>query len=253
MYSMLLSDLMSTKKREVIILNIKRMQKLLGIISDIEFKVINDIGEYGEWIHNKEVKLSERRGLTLKGVIEGFKGNIRVVPNMRCTFKNCHIETLEVPVTFVNNINYLRVIECNVEKLISYIALENLFASQIKEFELKTPELSKFAFIREDAIADAVVDNKCKIGIIKVDKPLIVGMTALNDELKRLFIEMGIKLGKNMMLTIESTSKMNLSILFGYSKFIGNIECYPEILKEVSRITKEKFSFYGVRIEYVGK
>lgn len=253
MYSMLLSDLMSTKKREVIILNIKRMQKLLGIISDIEFKVINDIGEYGEWIHNKEVKLSERRGLTLKGVIEGFKGNIRAVPNMRCTFKNCHIETLEVPVTFVNNINYLRVIECNVEKLISYIALENLFASQIKEFELKTPELSKFAFIREDAIADAVVDNKCKIGIIKVDKPLIVGMTALNDELKRLFIEMGIKLGKNMMLTIESTSKMNLSILFGYSKFIGNIECYPEILKEVSRITKEKFSFYGVRIEYVGK
>lgn len=253
MYSMLLSDLMSTKKREVIILNIKRMQKLLGIISDIEFKVINDIGEYGEWIHNKEVKLSERRGLTLKGVIEGFKGNIRVVPNMRCTFKNCHIETLEVPVTFVNNINYLRVIECNVEKLISYIALENLFASQIKEFELKTPELSKFAFIREDAIADAVVDNKCKIGIIKVDKPLIVGMTALNDELKRLFIEMGIKLGKNMMLTIESTSKMNLSILFGYSKFIGNIECYPEILKEVSRITKEKFRFYGVRIEYVGK
>ena len=126
MYNILLSDLMSPKKRETIILDIKRMQKLLGIASGMEFKVINDIGEYGDWIHNKEVRLSERRGLTLNGVIEGFKGNIRAVPNMRCTFKNCFIETLEVPATFVNNINYLRVIECNVEKLISYIALANL-------------------------------------------------------------------------------------------------------------------------------
>lgn len=253
MYNILLSDLMSPKKRETIILDIKRMQKLLGIASGMEFKVMNNIGEYGDWIHNKEVKLSERRGLTLKGVIEGFKGNVRVVPNMRCTFKNCHIETLEVPVTFVNNINYLRVFECNVEKLISYIALENLFASQIKEFELKTPELNRFAFIREDAIADAVVDNKCKIGIIKVDKPLITGMTTLSDELKRLFTEMGITLGKEMMLTIEGTGKMNLNVLFGYSKFIENIECHPEILREVSRLTEKKFNFYGVKVKYVSK
>lgn len=253
MYNILLSDLMSPKKRETIILDIKRMQKLLGIASGMEFKVMNNIGEYGDWIHNKEVRLSERRGLTLNSIIEGFKGNIRAVPNMRCTFKNCHIETLEVPVTFVNNINYLRVIECNVEKLISYIALENLFASQIKEFELKTPELSKFAFIREDAIADAVVDNKCKIGIIKVDKPLITGMTTLSDELKRLFTEMGITLGKEMMLTIEGTGKMNLNVLFGYSKFIGNIEYHPEILREVSRLTEKKFNFYGVKVKYVSK
>ena len=177
------SDLLNTEKRNKIIEDTFTFNNMMGISSiKMKFRVINDIGSFGEWLDSREVVYirSDRSWRSME--IQGYNGDVQTVPNLEVRFENCNIGRLDL--VKENSSNFFNCVIDTVKGSWLDVNASNI----VYNYELV--DRSNRGYIRISFLSslDTCLND---VKTIKANVPIIIYKVIADDKMKEWFRQKG--------------------------------------------------------------
>lgn len=177
------SDLLKIEKRNKIIEDTFTFNNMMGIPSmKMKFRVINDIGSFGEWLDSREVVYvrSDRSLRSMK--IQGYNGDVQTVPNLEVRFENCSIERLDL--VKENSSNFFNCVIDTVKGSWLGVNASNI----VYNYELV--DRSNRGYIRISFLS-SLDTYLYSVKTIKANVPIIIYKVIADDKMKEWFRQKG--------------------------------------------------------------